>query len=170
MEQSKGKKSKKALKVIGIILTVLIVLFGTLTVVSHAVYHRSNMATLSELYLRISGTKAKFEDAKKKGKESGDYLLCDNHDNSVFEEKKHIERWISNHKHKFQDPDRASKVEPGKKPRATERLGFHSLRHTYTQKSMKTMREQGLPDKKVRKEASESLGHHRTSITKIYEE
>ena len=108
--------------------------------------------------------------AKKKGKESGDYLLCDNHDNSVFEEKKRIERWISNHKHKFQDPDRASKVEPGKKPRATKRLGFHSLRHTYTQKSMKTMREQGLPEKKVQKEASESLGHHRTSITKIYEE
>ena len=63
MEQSKGKKSKKVLKVIGIVLAVLIVLFGALTVVSHAVYHRSNMATLSELYLRISGTKAKFEDA-----------------------------------------------------------------------------------------------------------
>jgi len=63
MEQSKGKKSKKALKVIGIVLAILIVLFGALTVVSHAVYHRSNMATLSELYLRISGTKAKFEDA-----------------------------------------------------------------------------------------------------------
>lgn len=108
--------------------------------------------------------------AKKKSKESGDYLLCDNHKNSVYEEKKRIERWISNHKHKFQDPDRASKVEPGKKPRATKRLGFHSLRHTYTQKSMKNMREQGLPEEKVRKEASESLGHHRISITKIYEE
>ena len=55
----------KALKVIGILLAVLIVFFGALTVVSHAVYHRSNMATLSELYLRISGTKAKFEDADK---------------------------------------------------------------------------------------------------------
>ena len=65
MEQSKAKKSRKALKVIGIILAVLIVLFGALTVVSHAVYHRSNMATLSELYLRISGTKAKFENADK---------------------------------------------------------------------------------------------------------
>lgn len=63
MEQSKGKKSNKALKAIGIILAVLIVLFGALTVVSRAVYHRSNMATLSELYLRISGTKEKFEDA-----------------------------------------------------------------------------------------------------------
>jgi len=65
MEQSKAKKSRKALKVIGIILAGLIVLFAALSIVSHAVYHRSNMATLSELYLRISGTKAKFEDADK---------------------------------------------------------------------------------------------------------
>ncbi|MBR1851785.1 MAG: alpha/beta hydrolase [Lachnospiraceae bacterium] len=62
MEQSRGKKSIKSLKVIGIILAFLIVLFGALSIVSHAVYHRSNMATLSELYIRISGTKAKFED------------------------------------------------------------------------------------------------------------
>lgn len=62
MEQTKDKKSKKALKVIGIILAVLIVLFAALTIVSHAVYHRSNMATLAEFYLRVSGTKAKFED------------------------------------------------------------------------------------------------------------
>ena len=65
MEQSKAKKSRKALKVIGIILAVLIVLFAALSIVSHAVYHRSNMVTLSEFYLRISETKAKFEDADK---------------------------------------------------------------------------------------------------------
>ena len=63
MEQSKGKKSKKILKVIVITLAVLIALFAALSIVSHTVYHRSNMATLAELYLRISGTKAKFEDA-----------------------------------------------------------------------------------------------------------
>ena len=63
MEQSKDKKSKKILKVIVIILAVLIALFAALSIVSHTVYHRSNMATLAELYLRISGTKAKFEDA-----------------------------------------------------------------------------------------------------------
>ena len=61
MEQTKDKKSEKALKVIGIILAVLIVLFAALTIVSHAVYHRSNMATLAEFYLKVSGTKAKFE-------------------------------------------------------------------------------------------------------------
>jgi len=92
MKETKAKKSHKALKVIGIILVVLIVLFASLTIVSHAVYHRSNMATLAELYLRVSGTKAKFEDpdecaayiAKRAGAEN--YVLDAKLKSSVTEE------------------------------------------------------------------------------------
>ena len=58
-------KSKKALRVIGILLAVILVLFVGLTVVSHTVYHRSNMATLTELYLRVTGSRRIFSDADK---------------------------------------------------------------------------------------------------------
>lgn len=109
--------------------------------------------------------------AKKNGKNPDDYLLCDNHKDSVYNKKRRIQRWIDNHREKFIDPDRASKVEPGKKPRSTERLGFHSLRHYYEQQYEKRLRAKStMTDKQVRKEASESLGHHRISVTKIYTE
>ena len=62
MQSTKKKSSKKALKIIVIIVCVIAILFGGLTVVSHAVWHRSDMATLSEAVLRIAKTKSKFED------------------------------------------------------------------------------------------------------------
>ena len=65
MENTKKKTPGKAGKVICVILAVVIVLIAALTVVSHTVYHRSNMATLSEVFLRIAGTKQKFSDAEK---------------------------------------------------------------------------------------------------------
>ena len=58
-------KSNRPLKIIVTVMAVILILVAGLTVVSHAVYHRSNMATLSEAFLRISGTKSKFEDAEK---------------------------------------------------------------------------------------------------------
>jgi len=64
MANSKKKGSKKAVKVICIILAIFIVLFAGFTVVSHAVYHRSDMATVVELFFRVSGTKKKFSDAE----------------------------------------------------------------------------------------------------------
>ncbi|MBR1423505.1 MAG: alpha/beta hydrolase [Ruminococcus sp.] len=64
MDKTKKKKSGKTLRVVCIILAVLVVLVGGFTIVSHAVYHRSDMATLVEIYFRISGTKNKFADEK----------------------------------------------------------------------------------------------------------
>ena len=108
---------------------------------------------------------------KKQGKNPDDYLLCDNHENSVLKEKKRLIRWMNNHRKKFIDSDRASKVKPGKKPRATERLGFHSLRHYYEQQYESRLRAAGkLTDNQVRCEVSESLGHHRPSVTEFYTE
>ena len=41
------KKPPKAVKAVGSVLAVLLVLAAGFTVVSHAVYHRSDMATLA---------------------------------------------------------------------------------------------------------------------------
>ena len=48
---------KKVFKVIGIIIAVGIILFAGFTIVSHAVYHRSDMATAVEIYFRMTGEK-----------------------------------------------------------------------------------------------------------------
>jgi len=55
----------KTYKVLGIVLTALVLLAAGLTIVSHAMYHRSDMATVVELYFRVIGTKEKFSDADK---------------------------------------------------------------------------------------------------------
>lgn len=59
------KKSKKGVRLIAVILVAIIVLIAGFTIVSHAVYHRSDMATLVEIFFRVSGTKDKFEDEEK---------------------------------------------------------------------------------------------------------
>ena len=41
--------------------------------------------------------------AKKNGKNPDDYLLCDNHKDSVYKMKRKIQRWIDNHREKFID-------------------------------------------------------------------
>ena len=64
------RKPKKAIRAIGIILAVVVVFAAGFTLVSHAVYHRSDMATIVEIYFRISGTKKKFSDPE----ECADYM------------------------------------------------------------------------------------------------
>lgn len=61
----KNKKLPGAVKILGIVLLVLVVVWGGFTIVSHAVYHRSNMATLVEIYFRVIGTKDTFSDDEK---------------------------------------------------------------------------------------------------------
>ena len=55
-------KSEKTLKTLCSVLMVLLLLFGVFTVISHTVYHRSDMATAAELLFRLQGTKKKFSD------------------------------------------------------------------------------------------------------------
>lgn len=57
-----SRKQKKGLKVVAIIIAVLIILAAIFTIVSHAVYHRSDMATIAEIFFRVSGTKDVFVD------------------------------------------------------------------------------------------------------------
>ena len=57
-----GKKLKKYKKILLICLLVIVICFLAFTFVSHIIYHRSNMATCSEIFLRINGTKKKFQE------------------------------------------------------------------------------------------------------------
>ena len=65
MADEKKTSRPKAFRVIGIILAVALVLFAGFSIISHTVYHRSNMATAAELLFRIQGTKDKFSDPQK---------------------------------------------------------------------------------------------------------
>ena len=56
---------KKAIRVTVVVLSVIAALILGFTIFSHAVYHRSDMATLVEIYFRVLGTKDKFSDAEK---------------------------------------------------------------------------------------------------------
>ena len=81
MTESMKKKPKKWVKIVGIVLAVLLVIAAGFTVVSHAVYHRSDMATLVEIYFRVLGTKKKFADAEEcaeyieQRRNTGEYVL-----------------------------------------------------------------------------------------------
>ena len=59
------KTNKKAVKIISVILVAALVLTAGFTVLSHAVWHRSDMATLVEFYFRISGRKQKYSNPEK---------------------------------------------------------------------------------------------------------
>ncbi len=56
-------KNSKALKVFAIAAAVPVGLAAGYTLVSHALWHRSNMSTFSEAALRTSGAKKKYDDA-----------------------------------------------------------------------------------------------------------
>ena len=75
------KKPAKTVTAVGIVLAALIVIFAGFTIVSHAVYHRSDMATAAELLFRVQGTKKKFSNPKEcaeyieQRRSAGEYVL-----------------------------------------------------------------------------------------------
>ncbi len=106
-----------------------------------------------------------YREAKAKGLTDNDFIISKTIRYGPRMEKKSIENWIGNHRHKFTDPDRQKKVNPGKKPRI-DKLVFHGLRHSYNQNREKWL--EGDPRK--RQKLSEGLGHHRLAVTNIYTE
>lgn len=76
-----GRKKKKAVKIVSIILAAVIVLAAGFTALSHAAWHRSDMATLAEIYLRISGRNQIYANPQKnaeyiaKRAQAGEYTL-----------------------------------------------------------------------------------------------
>lgn len=106
--------------------------------------------------------------AKKNGKLSRDYVICDNHKNSVKRELKSLENLMNNHKQKFTDPKRAEEVRPGKKPRH-KYIHWHSLRHLYYQETKAYLIAEGkLTMEQIEDELSENIGHSRWDANNYY--
>ena len=106
--------------------------------------------------------------AKKNGKLSRDYVICDNHKNSVKRELKSLENRMNNHKQKFTDPKRAEEVRPGKKPRHKS-IHWHSLRHLYYQETRAYLIAEGkLTMEQIEDELSENIGHSRWDANNCY--
>lgn len=107
---------------------------------------------------------------KKNRKQSMDYLICDNHADSVKRKMKSLENWMNNHKKYFVDPNRTKLKEPGKKPRE-DTVHWHSLRHSYYQETKKRLLAEGrLTKAQIEKELTEAMGHHRNDINNTYSE
>ena len=103
--------------------------------------------------------------AKKFGLHPSEYAIAQNKKYGVQKEIESLKNWMANNRHKFTDRDRKSKVEPGNKERY-EHLTWHGLRYYYAQDRSKRLTAEGR--KNVDKNVSESMGHHRTSITRHY--
>lgn len=104
---------------------------------------------------------------KKNDLKPGDYLISDQFKGGVAKEKKRLQNWIYNHRHKFMSPDRALEVREGKKQRS-EKITWHGLRHEYAQDLKADLDSGGDSDKAARLKTSEAMGHHRISITGVY--
>jgi len=106
--------------------------------------------------------------AKKNGKYSMDYIICDNHKDSVRKKKKSLENWMNNNKKNFVDPERTKYRKPGKRPRDTT-IHWHSLRHSYYQETKARLKAEGrLTDSQIERELSECMGHHRNDVNNTY--
>ena len=103
--------------------------------------------------------------AKENKLEKGDRVIAASRFTGVAKEISSLKAWVYNHRHRFTVEDRTSLVRKGEKDRS-EKLTFHGLRYTYTQDYSKHLRVVGAPN--AARQLSESLGHHRESITKIY--
>ena len=103
--------------------------------------------------------------ARCSGRYPRDYLISGSEKGGVQREKRSLQNWMSYNRKYFMVENREDLSEDGKKKR-TETISWHSLRHTYAQRTY----EEALKErpKKARKIVSENLGHHRTEVTRIY--
>ena len=106
--------------------------------------------------------------AQKKGKRSMDYVIFDNHTNSVKKKSKSLDNWMNNNKKKFMDPERTNYKSPGKRPRE-QSIHWHSLRHLFYQETKERYKSEGrMTDAQIERELSESMGHSRNDVNNTY--
>lgn len=106
--------------------------------------------------------------AQKNGKSSMDYVICDNHTNSVKKKSKSLDNWMNNNKKKFMDPERTKYKSPGKRPRE-QSIHWHSLRHLFYQETKERYKAEGkMTDAQIERELSESMGHSRNDVNNTY--
>ncbi len=103
--------------------------------------------------------------ATKKGLQGMELVLSDNKKYGVERKIDSLQNWVINHRSKFTVADRTNDVKEGYKPKV-DKITFHGLRHYYTQKRGEWLEENHI--RNAKRNLSESLGHHRESITKIY--
>ena len=103
--------------------------------------------------------------ARCSGRYPRDYLISGSEKGGVQREKRSLQNWMSYNRKYFMVENREDLYEDGKKKR-TETISWHSLRHTYAQRTY----EEALKERprRARKIVSENLGHHRTEVTRIY--
>ena len=103
--------------------------------------------------------------AKVSGRAPGDYLISSSEKNGVLHEKRSLQNWMSFHRKKFVDENRADMKEEGKKPRR-ETISWHGLRHSYAQRRFEEVAK--VSPEKAKKVVSHDLGHGRDTVTPIY--
>ena len=103
--------------------------------------------------------------ATKNGLQGMELVLSENKKYGVKRKIDSWQNWVINHRSKFTDADRTNDVKAGYKPKV-DKITFHGLRHYYTQKRDEWLEENHI--RNAKRNLSESLGHHRESITKIY--
>ena len=103
--------------------------------------------------------------AKVSGRAPGDYLISSSEKNGVLHEKRSLQNWMTFHRKKFMDENRADIKEEGKKPRH-ETISWHGLRHSYAQRRFEEVAK--VSPEKAKKVVSHDLGHGRDTVTPIY--
>lgn len=103
--------------------------------------------------------------AIKKGLQGMELVLSGNKKYGVERKIDSLQNWVINHRSKFTVADRTNDVKEGYKPKV-DKITFHGLRHYYTQKRGEWLEANHI--RNAKRNLSESLGHHRESITKIY--
>ena len=103
--------------------------------------------------------------ARCSGRYPRDYLISGSEKGGVQREKRSLQNWMSYNRKYFMVENREDFSEDGKKKR-TETISWHSLRHTYAQRTYAEALQER--PRRARKIVSENLGHHRTEVTRIY--
>ena len=103
--------------------------------------------------------------AKVSGRAPGDYLISSSEKNGILHEKRSLQNWMSFHRKKFVDENRADMKEEGKKPRH-ETISWHGLRHSYAQRRFEEVSK--VSPEKAKSVVSHDLGHGRDTVTPIY--
>ena len=103
--------------------------------------------------------------AKVSGRAPGDYLISSSEKNGVLHEKRSLQNWMTFHRKKFMDENRADMKEEGKKPRH-ETISWHGLRHSYAQRRFEEVSK--VSPEKAKSVVSHDLGHGRDTVTPIY--
>ena len=103
--------------------------------------------------------------AKVSGRAPSDYLISSSEKNGVLHEKRSLQNWMTFHRKKFMDENRADMKEEGKKPRH-ETISWHGLRHSYAQRRFEEVSK--VSPEKAKSVVSHDLGHGRDTVTPIY--